>query len=105
MVTIVWLDRASKARRKTTRPGERAAREFVRELMDEGHGDVRYRAQGEIGWKALRVRRKSASRQKRELAFPPEAKIMKERHLREKRSSDPLDHRLPGSFESSKRRS
>jgi hypothetical protein len=102
--TIVWLDRESKTRRRATRSDEASARQLVRELAMNGHGDVRYSPPGERHWKAVRTRKGKVRRKRPETPFPPSAKTLKMKQQHEKKGSDALDKRLPGSFESGKRR-
>jgi hypothetical protein len=73
--------------------------------MEEGHTDVRYRRTDERGWTPVRVRGVRKRPSTRETPFPPTAKAVKERMQKPKtKSSDALFKRLPGSFESGKRR-
>ncbi len=97
---IVWLDRESKKRRGASRDDGASARDLARQLMAEGHSDVRYRHSGDREWKAVPPKGQKARRRHRETPFPPTAP----KKRAEKKRSDALDKRLPGSFESGKRR-
>jgi hypothetical protein len=103
---VVWLDRESKARRKTTRRDEASARDLVRELTAKGHDDVRYRRPGERAWRGVRSKGSKGGgvKRQREVPFPPTVAEAKAQKLREPTGSDALDKRLPGSFESGKRK-
>lgn len=97
---VVWLDRESNVRKGATRIDVASARELARQMLTEGHSDVRYRRSGEREWRAVRPKEWKVSRKRRETPFPPKAP----KKPAEKKRSDALDKRLPGSFESGKRR-
>ena len=106
--TIVWLEQRGGARCKASRSDEKSARELVRQLQADGHGDVRYKRADEDRWRAVRKPKKP----KTSRGVIPTAPIRsqkaqgtqkkKQRHRRGK--WDVLDIRLPGSFESGKDR-
>jgi hypothetical protein len=100
--SIVWLDRKTKTRRRTTRSDDTSARELARQLIADGHGDVRYKRPGEKQWKAVSARGRGVRRKRPETPFPP--KSPKSSQAAEKKGTDALDKRLPGSFEYGKRR-
>src|SRR5437763_1900493 len=99
--TIVWLDSTSKKRRSATRSDEDSARDLARQMAKQGQADVRYRRPGESKWRAVRVGSKSPknARLERDTPFPPTAKVMKERRQARENRPDPMDNRLPGSYE------
>ena len=101
---VIWLDQRSKARNRATRDDAASARELWRELIAAGHGDVRYRREGESRWRSFKIRKPKA-RKKGDVQFPPTAKSATEKHKRaKKKRSDALDKRYPGSIGTGKRR-
>jgi hypothetical protein len=84
---IVWLDRESKKRRGASRDDGTSARDLARQLMEQGHGDIRYRLSGEREWRAVPPKGRKARRRRRETPFPPKAP----KKPTEKKRSDALD--------------
>jgi hypothetical protein len=102
--TIVWLHRDTKRRRSATCSDEPAAKEFARQKMADGHTDVRYKRPGERNSRAVRLRKTKTEPKPTDIRFPPTAASLKAARLSEKKGSDLLDRRLPGSIGTGKRR-